>query len=392
MSTQDFYATLPELTCFLDLANPERYAEVPDDWYILITDVVGSTQKIAQGYYKEVNLLGASSIIAVLNAIRPVEIPFVFGGDGASLSIPPACLSLARDALIGVRQLARTSFAMELRVGIVPVATVNLKYPLKVAKCRLTSHYCQASFIGGGMTYATDLIKTKAIYRLEGVQQPVTADLTGMECRWQEVPSRFTHTLSLIVAATPRDKTVNDRIYQDILEAVEQIYGTIENYHPIDLAALKLTFNPVKLSAEVKARASSTRLCSRARYLLQVLLENGIGLIAIQFDLRLGGVDWGRYKRELRAASDCQKIDDALRMVLAGTPEQTEQLTQYLESRFQAGHLVYGIHISDRALLTCLILDRRNRHLHLVDGAGGGYAFAARELKLRQRARNNQIV
>jgi hypothetical protein len=388
MSTQDFYASLPKLTSFLELANPDRYVDAPKDWYVLMTDIVESTQKIAQGRYKEVNLIGASSIIAVLNAIRPLEIPFIFGGDGASLLVPPVCLVLARNALLGVRQLARTSFAMDLRVGIVPIATVNLQYPLKVAKFRLTSNYCQASFMGGGITYANDLIKTEAIYRLEGIQPPAPADLTGMECRWQEVPSPFTHTLSLIVAATSDDRMLHSAVYQDILETIESIYGDPENYHPINLAALKLTFNPIKLSAEVKARAKSPQPWSRALYLLQILLANVVGLIAMQFDLTLGGVPWGRYKTDLRAASDRQKIDDVLRMVLAGTPAQTEQLTQYLEKRFQAGHLVYGIHVSDRALLTCLILDRRNHHLHLVDGADGGYALAAQALKLRQRSQN----
>lgn len=87
------------------------------------------------------------------------------------------------------------------------------------------------------------------------------------------------------------------------------------------------------------------------------------------------------YKTAVILASDYQKIDDVLRMVIAGTPEQTTQLESYLEKRSQAGELVYGIHISNRALLTCLIANRNGFHIHLVDAADGGYALAAKKLK-----------
>ncbi|MCJ2541500.1 DUF3095 family protein [Synechococcus bigranulatus str. 'Rupite'] len=58
-------------------------------------------------------------------------------------------------------------------------------------------------------------------------------------------------------------------------------------------------------------------------------------------------------------------------------------MTQYLETRFRQGELAYGIHISDRALLTCLVFERDGRQVHFVDGADGGYALAARDLKTR---------
>jgi hypothetical protein len=97
--------------------------------------------------------------------------------------------------------------------------------------------------------------------------------------------------------------------------------------------------------------------------------------------VKTGDVHWGRYKQDLWAASDYQKIDDVLRMVIAGSPAQTAQLTAYLEKRSSQGQLAYGLHISDRALMTCLILNRRDRHFHLIDGADGGYALAAQHLK-----------
>jgi hypothetical protein len=392
MFTYDFYAELPALDKFIDLANPDNYHDAPDDWYVLVSDITGSTKAIAAGRYKEVNLLGASSIIAVLNAINFRAIPFVFGGDGASLLVPPDCLQQGRTALIGVRNLARSGFGMELRVGAVPVETIKKKYPLKVAKFQLTSTYSQASFMGGGITYAADLLKANSLYQFAAVNDHIPANLEGLECRWQEVQNTQGQTLSLIIQAVASGGETNEAVYGEVLQEIAHIYRDVETYHPIATAALQLTFNPRKLFAEIKARAASNSLWHRFLYLLKILLENLLGVIFMKFGWKVGGVDWGKYRIEVQTASDYQKLDDMLRMVIASNPEHTQKLIEYLDKRSRNGQLVYGMHISDRALLTCLILDRRDQHFHLVDGANGGYTVAAEELKekLRRKAQNWQ--
>ncbi|MEL6333857.1 MAG: DUF3095 family protein, partial [Cyanobacteria bacterium J06626_26] len=92
-------------------------------------------------------------------------------------------------------------------------------------------------------------------------------------------------------------------------------------------------------------------------------------------------IQWGRYKEDLCTASDYQKIDDALRMVISGTSSQTNKLETFLEQQRQDGTLIYGMHVSDRALMTCMFMGRRDHHIHFIDGADGGYALAARNLK-----------
>jgi hypothetical protein len=389
MSTEKFYACLPSLEKFIDLANSDYYVDVPDDWYAVITDVSGSTLAIEAGRYKDVNFLGACSIISVLNAIHPLDIPFVFGGDGASMLVPPTALEQARDALIGLRYLADRSFEMDLRVGIVPVALIKQQQTLKIAKAQLTPRYAQASFLGGGMSYVTDLIKQDAQYRFDQLDDRATVDLTGMECRWQEVASSHGHTLSLIVAAIPDQEKTEEQIYREVLEAIQQIYGGEQTYHPVSKSALKLSFNPKKLLTEVKARAKSHHLLSRLYYLIKILWQNCLGWLFMRMSLNMAGVDWGDYQQSVAMASDYQKIDDVLRMVIAGRPEQTAQLVEYLSDRLQRGELAYGVHVSDRALLTCLIFDRNDRHIHLVDAADGGYALAAKQLKAQLATAKN---
>ncbi|MBP9212666.1 MAG: DUF3095 family protein, partial [Bacteroidetes bacterium] len=65
--TDDFYETLPVVDRFSDLSDDSVYFPLPEDWSVAVTDVKDSTGLIRNGRYKQVNLVGASAIMAVLN-------------------------------------------------------------------------------------------------------------------------------------------------------------------------------------------------------------------------------------------------------------------------------------------------------------------------------------
>jgi hypothetical protein len=50
-----------------------------------------------------------------------------------------------------------------------------------------------------------------------------------------------------------------------------------------------------------------------------------------------------------------------------------------------AGKCHYGIHVSNAALVTCIIDNRAGEHYHFVDGADGGYTLAAEAMKEQMR-------
>ena len=83
----DFYESIPIFDEFGEAVRPENYRPLPDDWVVGFSDVVGSTQAVAQGRYKAVNMVGAGAIAAVANALARRPFPFVFGGDGASFAV-----------------------------------------------------------------------------------------------------------------------------------------------------------------------------------------------------------------------------------------------------------------------------------------------------------------
>ncbi len=81
-----------------DLSN---YRPLPEDWWVGLTDVTGSTQAIAEGRYKAVNMAGAAAISAAMNALDHEDFPFAFGGDGSQLAVPARHQERIREAPAG---------------------------------------------------------------------------------------------------------------------------------------------------------------------------------------------------------------------------------------------------------------------------------------------------
>ena len=398
MYTDEFYSKLPSYDSFCRVVtSSNRFVSVPRDWYIIITDIVGSTKAIEAGRYKDVNLLGACSIIAVLNIAGNLEIPFIFGGDGASILIPPTLFTRAQQALLGTQKLAQEEFGLQLRVGIVPVAVVTAHdYNVKVAKLNVSENYQQALFTGGGLTYAEQLIKdplTSETYQLKNLGLCPRVDFSGLKCPWQDIPSPQEEIVSLIVVANCGIHEDVSKIYQGVLEKIHKYYDQQQNFHPVTTKNLKLAFSLKDLSKVANIQSNSKNYLKRKITLFTNQLGNLLAFLLIKFKLKIGKIDGKSIKAKIVADTDHIKFDDTLRMVISGNATQRAKLTSYLEEHYQKGKLVYGIHVSDRALMTCLVSEQNGRHhIAFVDGADGGYALAAKGMKQRRKLLQNQAL
>ncbi len=389
MNYENFYSQLPLLDNFRDITEPENFVDVPDDWYIIVTDIRGSTKAIEAGRYKDVNLLGAASIVAVLNIADKIEIPFVFGGDGATLLVGRSLLPAAKIALLATQQLAKAEFDLDLRVGAVPIKVVTAaNYPVKIAKFKVSDNYSQAVFIGGGLTRAAELIKDPAagnIYTFKNKNNGVspTADFSGLECRWQDIPSKYGEIVTLLVMVREDFGQQSHQFYKKVIEKIEYIYGKEDCLNPVDSKNLKLTLNSINLVKETLVKASNANWLDRQLYLSKIQLETALGSLLMNLKVKTEELDWGVYKDITIAATDYRKFDDMLRMVISGNGWQRSKLTEYLEQNYLEGKLVYGLHVTDRALMTCLVFERNGQQVHFIDGADGGYTLAAKDLKQR---------
>ncbi|WP_163836407.1 DUF3095 family protein [Spartinivicinus ruber] len=64
-----FYQDLPSFTKFSDFISTNHFSPAPDNWLIIISDVVDSSTVMTNGQYKEVNMVGVSCITSVHNAL-----------------------------------------------------------------------------------------------------------------------------------------------------------------------------------------------------------------------------------------------------------------------------------------------------------------------------------
>ncbi|MCA0352542.1 MAG: DUF3095 domain-containing protein [Chloroflexi bacterium] len=380
----NFYATLPIITDFVQITDANCYHRVPDDWVIVVSDIEQSTKAIGEGRYKDVNFIGASTIVALLNLQPNLDIPFVFGGDGATVLLPPWLVEQAKPALQAVQHLSESIYNLHLRVGIMPVSEVYAhRYQLEIAKFAASDNYAQAMINGDGLTFVEQTIKDPvagAKYLLAAQPSDQPGLLDGLECRWQEIPSRYGETVSLLVRAEANTTDQRNAINRQVIEQIEAIYGADDSHHPVDVQQLSLTLRIQDLWGEARLRGGSSKL-QQLRYLNNIWWLNVLGKLLLATGAKTELTDWAEYPQILQASTDYRKYDAMLRMVIAGTPQQRQQLEQFLNAERAAGRLNYGLHVSDSALMTCIVFERMGRQVHFIDGNNGGYAKAADQLK-----------
>ena len=390
MTTVNFYHDLPALASFAEAIETDRHVAVPPDWWIVVADVTGSTQAIESGAYKKVNTVGAACIAAVVNVDRSIDIPFVFGGDGATFVVPDTLRERVIPALREAQRLSRQSFDLVLRVGMVQVSTLVAKgLTPRLAKVRLSPNVTQPTFSGRAWDEAERMVKDPRaanVLRVEERDGPCEGSFEGFECRWQGVPSFNGHKLALLVAATSDDASVNLATYRRLSDRIAKTYGDISSYHPLRAGQMRLSFSPSELAHEWRVRSSRLGLAGRVKYFVRMILLNLAGVYLFARGMDTSTVRWSRYVDDMVENSDFRKFDGMLRMVMDGSEAQFEDLRSYLEGQRREGRLVYGMHKSREALVTCIVFAYNGNHVHFVDGSDGGYAMAARDLKTRLRS------
>ena len=386
MTTSDkFYEDLEGFVEFSQFTQLDWYRPLPSTWLILITDVKGSTAAIEEGLYKEVNSLGAASIVVLLNAVAPLKVPYVFGGDGATVCIPPSSKAAAESALVAAKQMAKNNFSLDLRIGMIAMNDIETaSRQILVGKYQPSTHFQQAMFQGDGLSYAESLIKDPKIdnpYIISEEQIEADGSFEGFECRWNEIHSPHEETVAILVQALDAEIAAKEIIYNEVSQKILELYGDEKEHHPLRMENLSLTNSVKKLSTEVKVRVTSLNLWNHCRYTLKLEFLSCLGRYFMHKKVKTENTDWGHYQQTLIANTDYRKFDEVLRMIISGTMEQRKQLTAYLEHLREQRKIVFGIHASAKALMTCLVFNHENDHIHFLDGSNGGYTMAAKAMK-----------
>jgi hypothetical protein len=382
-----FYAALPAFSDFDRFVEFETYAPLPDDWVLVCGDIRGSTRAIAEGRYKQVNMVGAAVITTVLNACKGIEIPFVFGGDGGMAAVPGALRAPASQAMRQLQRHSEAAFGLSLRAAAVPVVRLRAEgLDVRLRKYALGPRNNLAMFAGGGAERADAILKTAGAgdpALLTPSDEDPSPDLEGLSCRWEPLIASRGQMIALMVQPVGGGPAAE--VLRDTLAALSRILeGDVAGYAPVSDRTLRFRWPPRGLVLEARAMAGqggfATSIC---RVVASSLLQKW----AEWRRSRLGPYDSIRYRAELKTQTDFRKFDGMLRTVLDVAPEQADRIEAWLDSEFRARRLVYGLHRDRQALMTCLLFNlEQGDHVHFVDAAGGGFARAAEGFKTRLAA------
>lgn len=372
----DFYAALPTSADFSRLGDPAAYVPLPDDWVVGVADIVRSTAAIEAGAYKQINTVAAAVIAAIANGLSGKDFPFVFGGDGAGFALPAARAELARTAMAAVAGWASEAFDLTLRIAMVPVATIRAnQHDVRVARFSPSPDVAYAMFDGGGLAWAEQRMKVGE-YRLEpATGDAARPDLTGLTCRFAEIPASRGLILSIIMVPAP--DAAPERFAALAQEIVALGADGIEVGSPVPPQGPDLRWPSAGFRIEAKVWAARTgRALWSSR--LSVLLRSFLAHLTFTTGIRVGRFDPRRYRAELVRNTDFRKFDDGLRMTLDCTPSVADRIEQRLRLAAAEGTARIGTHRQGAALMTCFVPSAsRSDHVHFIDGATGGYAAAA---------------
>jgi hypothetical protein len=379
----EFYKNLKPFDQFSEAVEDSRYQDIPDDWLIVITDIRGSTAAIEAGRYKEVNTLGATAIIGVINSLKHLTIPYVFGGDGATFSFPREYETDICKVLSMARWLAQKQFNLDLRAGVFDVGRMRLDEGLnfKVAKLKLNNEVYLAMFRGDGFHVAEERLKDPKLEKVYLDQlTPIPADpdcFAGLECRWNPLTPKNGKVVSLIVISRAAENE-RQKSYSTILAWIDK--NLSDDSRPVSQASLPLTWPPKDLYAEVRVRTAQLGFIRQTLYWIKALGTSFLAMVLLKAKVSIGSFDPNQYLADLVKQSDHRKFENALKMILDCSQADALRLREFLTELHGKQQIYFGLHLSNKAIMTCLVFSLKD-HLHLIDGSDGGYASAAKELK-----------
>jgi hypothetical protein len=380
LSNLNFYADLEPFHSFVDEAFDELYyVPLPSDWLLVVADITGSTKAVESGKYAEVNYLGAACIVAVTNAVADLDLPTVFGGDGATLAIPPQAREATISALLATKAWGRASFDLELRVGAVPVSDIEARgASIKVARMEFSPGNAMAMFRGDGFDLADKLVKEGGYDIEPDATHPLRPDLESLSCRWSPMPSTNGSMLCLIIGARASQSQAADETYRVVLQRINEI------------APLNTTrSSPVKVPS-MRFRLCMDGITKEAKTMpghfwpncLKALVIQVMGLAVFTLNRPVGQFDPDLYKQEMSINSDFRKVNGMLRLIIDCTEAECVAIEALLDGLNASGQIVFGAHRATHAIMTCVAPNIENhQHVHYIDGSEGGLWSAAKGLK-----------
>lgn len=361
------------------LTDESYFSDIPKTWYVVVVDIENSTKAVNEGKHHQVNLTATGAIISVLNTIRKekknIEIPYFFGGDGATFIIPKTILKPILIILENYSLHIKRNTNLTLRVGHISVNKLaSEKHNLKIAKHQLTNQLTIPVVLGNSLKKAEEYIK-KTFEEKNAISfNENLLNLEGMECRWKQIkPNQNKQKVICLLLDSITE--INQReVYRNVLAKMDLSFGSFKDRQPIVATNLKLNFNISKIWKEMKISLADKSLA----YLLKKWTSTLIG----KFYLNLSH-DGKQYLKQISQLSHTFMLDGMINTIFIADEDKIKPFIKYLDELERDKKIIYGIHITHASVMSCYVLDRKTKHSHFVDGTEGGYTSAAKMFKIK---------
>ena len=375
--TADFARSLPVGSEFRTVLDDDLYRPAPDDWLIAVSDVVGSRKAIAAGQYKAVNMAGVAVISALMNALDTQTLPYIFGGDGAAIICSPADRDVVADTMARTVTWVKDDLGLDLRAALVPVSAVRAEgFDVLVQATRVSEAVNNYAFRGGGLSRAEALMKAGE-YAIPPAPPGSRPDLTGLSCRWSPIKPEHGKIVSIIIEPGKGREDRFPQIAQKLLDLAGMQLP--RGGSPMPEAGPTGTWPPEGLEFEARATRGERPLAVRRAGLY---LWTFLSWLILTLGINVGSFNARHYRQFTSLNTDYRKFQDGLRVTVSLGDAELKRLTEFLEGEREAKNLRYGFSVQDSAILTCYVPSvTSDSHFHFLDGAGGGYAQAAENMK-----------
>lgn len=361
------------------MGNEKCFLPVPEDWHLIVVDVESSSQAVKNGLHQEVNLAATGAIIALMNRVKSTHedlvLPYFFGGDGATFLVPPELKTDLVGILDNYRHHVKQQFYLSLRVGSLEVREVYARgHSIRLAKAQLNEYLVMPVSLGNGLKKGEEVIKSFFIDETVVPDVVEQVDLTGMECRWNEIAPPYDQEQIVCLLVACPEESLQSKVYASVLHKITSVFGPLKERQPVSVGRLKLNLTIGKIHQEMYACLGKFNFW----YLVKNWLMTVFG--KYYFIFFQSGRD---YLEKVSELSTSLMIDGNINSVISGTQTEIDELINFLAHLEGEGVLKYGIHTTYASVMSCYVLDREADHIHFVDGTEGGFTSAAKMFKAK---------
>ena len=306
---------------------------------------------------------------------KDIEVPFFFGGDGASFLVPGNLVQQLVMVLENVKEQVYKDYFLSLRVGEVQIGKLNesIKSTIKISRIQLTEHVNLPITYGNGLKVGEDYIKSQFSDDNLKPRADMYIDIKGCSCRWLKIKPPLENQKVLCFIATPFNLEHLD-VLRSISERLDHTFGKYSERLPITVEGLGRLESINEIHNEYNDFFDNSFLDTIS-----------VSLAAISQKMYNASASSSDFMSLLALSSVAMLIDGSYCDIVIGDDAQINKFIDFLNTLEKDSKLTFGYHVTDSAILSCYIAQRNNSFIHLMDANEGGFSKAATMLKIKMK-------